>query len=751
MNDDLESAEAHLSKGTSPFHQLGSGVCMFMRATLGFEQETMREGMDTPFRTQMPSRLTHATAANTLYQAECAAYESQKRAAKDPNAYQSSIYPPGTEYAVSQAEAQLMSAVVGLLNESLTEAIKSFYKLRKAYLALEVIMENERNFLKKRSTSSLNTAGSGGSLKGGMARSKTGSLRSKAGTSAGASTTSLKQAVPTGTPEVKKEAGSGLQKSPVKDDDDDEFDFEDAEENNKGNVTPGEYGGHLNVSTGKDGAIALESEKKADLESSSASGLPSTHNNPSIAVSDAINDFQQLTMSDPDTDITAFCDHPIDAFILAGSNFCFGMLLLLLSFVPPSFASLLKIVGFQGDRQRGMQMLWQATKFHDIHGAMSGIVLMGFLNGFTSICDIIPSTGEGSYPKERCKALLRVMRERYPKSHLWLVEESRMMAADRELEKAVAFMAEAGPSQLRQLEALAWFERSLNSMYMHDYEATASAFQKCIELNNWSHALYWYICGASYVELYRKSKTTDPAAAEKYRAKAKEFFDNVTPNIGKKKFMGRQLPFDVFVNRKLQKWGARAKEWKCDMIDAIGVSPLEEMIYFWNGAKRSRPDHLEIALENLAWSESAANPHWDKEGIDEKSILSLLRASIYRNLDRTSEAKAILEKDIIPVDKALFTGNFKDNWTAPCARYEMAANLWREADVDSKPEQHIDTLNKCRDWLLEVTQWGGFDLDARYITLAISLRGRLLTASQRRIGMKITTGKDTLRKYGVQC
>jgi len=336
-----------------------------------------------------------------------------------------------------------MAAVVGLLNESLTEAIKSFYKLRKAYLALEGIMEYEKNFLKQRSTSSVNTAASSGSQKPGLAGSKTGSLRSKTsanGLKPGASTASLKQNLESAEPAStvpSKKTGNG---------DDEDFDFVDVAEDKSGNVTPGEYMGHINVPAGKDGFIALDnSEKKLDLDSSSASGLPASNNNPTIAVPDTIDDFEKLTMSDnPDMDISTFSEHPVDRFILAGSNFCFGMLLLLLSFVPPAFSSLLKIVGFKGDRERGMQMLWQATKFHDIHGAMAGVVLMGYLNGFTSICDIIPSSGDGSYPKERCKALLRVMRERYPKSHLWLLEESRMTAADCELEKAVLIIEEAG-------------------------------------------------------------------------------------------------------------------------------------------------------------------------------------------------------------------------------------------------------------------------------------------------------------------
>lgn len=583
--------------------------------------------------------LTLCIAASALSQSENSAYEHQRRANKDPNAYRSPIYPPGTEYAVCQAESQLMSAIVGVLNESLTEAIKSFYKLRKAYLTLESVMENEKKFLKERSMSSVNSTGSASSSKPGSVRSsmrgstlKNSRPPTSTGISATGSTTSFKQS---SSQEKLTAKEATVKPKKVANDSDDEFDFVDAEEDRKGDETPVEYLGHLNVPTEKGASIALDSSRKTvDINSSSAPDLPSTENNPSNSIPDAIEDFEQLTLGDrddPSADVSTFSDHPVDEFILSGSNFCFGMLLLLLSFIPPSFASLLKIVGFKGDRERGMRMLWQATKFHNIHGAMAGVVLMGYLNGFTNFCDILPTTGEGSYPKERCTALLVAMRERYPKSHLWLLEEARMLGSEKQLEQSVQFMEDAGESPLKQLEALSWFERSLNSMYMHDYEKTAMSFQKCISLNNWSHGLYYYICGASCVELYRRTKTANPSAAKKHAAEAEGFFKQVIPNTGKKKFMARQLPFDIFVVRKMQKWEARAKEWHCDFIDAIGVSPLEEMIYFWNGYKRMRDDHLQVSLQNLAWSESSENPHWDKEGLDEKSFLScsaLLRSEI---------------------------------------------------------------------------------------------------------------------------
>src|SRR5690242_7738366 len=557
-----------------------------------------------------------------LYNAENGAYESQRRVVKDANSFRSNIYPPGTEYAVCQAEAQLMSAVVGVLNESLTEALKSFYKLRKAYITLESVREAERTFLRTKSTSSLNSASTsrtsskpasirstgGSTLK--KTLSKTPSLRK----SANSSTTSLKQAgAQSATADVKKNGDS-----------DEEFDFVDAEQE-RGAQTPLEYTGHLNLPV-QGGSVALDSrQKEVDISASTAPGLP-TENPQDTSVPDPIADFERLVLKDDNgqASVSEFTDHPIDEFIISGASFCFGILLVIVSMVPPAFASVLKVIGFKGDKDRGLRMLWQATKFNNIHSAMAGVVLMGYFNGFVGFCDIIPRTGEGAYPERRCKALMAEMRRRYPKSHLWLLEEARMLSRERQLEASVKYLEDIGVSPFKQLEELSWFERSLDLMYMHDYVKTSTAFQTCITLNNWSHGLYHYICGASYLELYRRAKITDPKAAQTYANKTNEYFKQVIPNIGKKKFMGRQLPFDTFVNRKISRWEARAKEWNCDFIDAIGVSPIEEMIYFWNGYKRMRPEHLQVSLENLAWSESSANPYWAKEDLNEKAILSTL-------------------------------------------------------------------------------------------------------------------------------
>jgi hypothetical protein len=675
LNDDVDGAEEGLSQGTSSFHKLGKGVVGFIRATLGFEQDIIRE------------------ASERLYEAETgSSYDLQKAQyhSNAPNELHSQIYSPGTEYALCQAMAQIMAAVVGVLNESLTESIKGFYKLRKAFITLDGIVQMEEKYLQ--------------------------TYHAKLASSSESS------------------------------------------------LTPNPQPGLVSFPTGLDGTTTMPSspgssrsprqdqdltEKLSELNEKPSSVPPVTPPTPTLATI--------LGQQDPDSTNT------MDIFIHSGSNLCFGMLLLIISMVPPAFSKLLYVIGFRGDKERGLKMLWQASKFQNMMGAIAAISLLGYYNGFVRYCDIIPdstTTDEEEdvvgYPAVRLMTLLAEMRARYPKSQLWLIEESRMKSAHRNLDAALELLSNGTKSPLKQVEALRAFETSLNAMYLHRYELCSQSFIECVDLNSWSRSFYYYVAGSAQLALYRQHAQSDPAAAAEHGKKAAEYFRKAPTQAGKKRFMARQLPFDVFVTRKVTKWESRAKEWKVDLVDAVGVDPLEEMIFFWNGHNRMTAEQLQESLRRLAWSESEANEFWDREGRDEKAILFVLRATILRFLRKHREAKDILETQILSYDKASFKGHLMDEWTCPAAHFEMAANLWMErptyvttyshgltdsganndgtisggrTSLDRDPVgSEREMVRECKEYVDKVAKWETYVLDTR-------------------IGLKVTAAEEAIQRW----
>ncbi|CAI7610921.1 unnamed protein product [Penicillium glandicola] len=664
LNDDVDGAETGLSTGTSSFHNLGKGVVAFVRATLGFEQEIMRQ------------------ASERLYEAETSAASDQTRSqqnAQAPNAFHSDIYAPGTEYALCQAIAQLMNAVVGVLNESLTESIKAFYRLRKAYIALDAIMKMEEKFMEQRNI--------------------------------------RKVLLPTASdlpspecPDTKSESSSLTSKKGAK----------------VATVDQTELNSSMNGLTVSPRAVS------SDVPTGTSTPVKHIHH-------------------DPDSDIFK---NEIDVFVHSGANFCFGILLLLISMVPPAFSKLLSIIGFHGDKQRGLRMLWQASKFHNLIGAMAALALLGYYNGFVRYCDIMPDPTPGEadvegYPQERLAALLAEMRSRFPKSRLWLLEESRMLGANKKLDSALELLSEDNKSPLKQVEGLCVFEKSLNALFLHRYDVCAEAFLECVELNSWSHSLYYYIAGSCHVVLYRQS-LHDPKLAEEHAKKAASFMRKAPEFAGKKRFMARQLPFDIFVTRKVAKWEARAKEWNVSLVDAIGVDPVEEMIFFWNGHSRMTTEQLEESLTRLDWCESENNKTWSREGTDEKAILELLRAAVFRSLHRYDEAKKTLQTCILNHDKSLFKGHLKDDWVHPVAHFEMAANFWMErptyqalhgitasskasdeasaGSVETSTDVEREQVRECKEYLDHAARWESYELDAR-------------------IGLKVTAAMEAVHKW----
>ena len=390
------------------------------------------------------------SALECINDAEATASNDLRKAQRDGGGGTSALYPPGSEFALCQAESQLLAAVVAVLTESLTESLKGFYKLRKAYMTLNGLIEIEKNFAQDRTAE-----GSKSKLPNSLASLASTPAVSVDGDQRSGDLTQVSAEGRLGKPD---HASSNNEQQAVRAaaDDEDEV-FYDAPEMKEADKS----------------GFADNSQRVPQKEMADISSAPGTI--PSIGTQD--QDFAPKTPGvRADNGVVP---NPVDSFIQSGTGLCFGLLLVMISMIPPAFGKLLAIVGFRGDRERGLKLLWQVTKISNINGAMAGLVLLGFYNGIAGFCDILPDDVEDvldGYPERRCKELLAEMRGRYPKSHLWLLEEARMRAADFELEESNELLKGSVNSQLKQIDALAMFERSLNSLFMHDYEDATSCF-----------------------------------------------------------------------------------------------------------------------------------------------------------------------------------------------------------------------------------------------------------------------------------
>lgn len=565
LADEYELGESQLAEQSSPYHKLGLCVFVMLRALLGHEPEAIK-------------RATEYIADSEETSADF------KARAQTSEPFESKIYPLGAQYSLCEAHVQVMSAVTGfLLRGGVTESLKGFYKVRKAYMTLQDIAAAEQRYLD-----------------------------------------------------------------------------------------------------------ANEFSDKLDQISSPKSPISPI----------------QSPLEDNDTHHLFV--HPIDIFIHSGSNLCLGMMEVLLSMVPPSLTTIIHAIGFKADTQAGLKMLWRAQMAEDVHSALASMTLLDFYNQIASFSDMLEPD---AIPYDRLEAVLVRMKTLYPRSRMWSMMECRYLMLARKSETAVEKCHTDKPSPIKQLEGQIMFNRSMALLHLHKYGDAAKSWLECATLNDWSHAMYFYVAGCCYAELYRlqvKSSTPDPSLVDQYSKRATELLLQVPTKSSKKGAFGRKEPMDAFVSRKISKWQARAAAKKITLIDAIGVAPIEEIIYMWRSHKMMDDEQLSFSLERIT-------QHSDDDNlpIDEQCMLYTLQAALLTQLHKYADAREVLTTKVLTKSRNDMAGQYKDNWPLPMAVYEVGLADWKEAMDTKDTVARRKLFESCSGWVNKASKSEAHDFSAK--------------------------------------
>lgn len=712
------AAQHHKTSGAeSPagIFPLALGVMQFIEATLGFELEQM------------------ARAHNTLSEAESIQLLNAKYNAKH-NLYTSAIYPPGTEFQVTYAELTLLNALVMLLqeNNSIMDGAKALLKLRRAYQTLDSmykrIKEQEPHFnrnvarMKRELTqSSLNLS----------AADLPGFKLASASSSAAASSSSLPADLKLMTSlekvfEMRKSRieGSSLSK----------FEKSDLGMLRTLNQINGDKGSQSPASgegSASSGAPNLDSDDDVEMDFHDAA--TDMVNSPSVTSSDVNSAFDAMKLSraslilcsehsqsgisiilgESSVDISNSALHvsTTDEFIHLGVQLCFGILQVVLSLIPPTIGLVLSIVGFRGDRDTGLKMLWTtAITCRNIHGALALLCLLVLYDGPIQFVDvgfqfpghedsnvknILDLNGRANVRDEELDMILRnpalytpqLLRKAaafFPHNALWVLQEGRILVAQGHLHRAIDMMQsfsddKSNVIRMQQVEALLVFDRATFYGFAHEFDKAARDFIALIDINSWSKGVYLFMAASCYVAKYRAIRMElfekggdEPelkAEAEKYRALATKYFElapTYVPghgnNASKKGGIGgskKQMPFDKFLLRKMESIEARRSQYpNVDIVDLVGTSLFHELLYFWNAHNRMPETELKRAIKHLGYSGAPDTPYSANsktgpnfasilESEDEAMIRYFMQAVMLRLLGKPTEGMKLLKDHVL--------------------------------------------------------------------------------------------------------
>ncbi|KAJ3561115.1 hypothetical protein NP233_g10392 [Leucocoprinus birnbaumii] len=236
------------------------------------------------------------------------------------------------------------------------------------------------------------------------------------------------------------------------------------------------------------------------------------------------------------------------------------------------FRSVVGFFGFKHDRKLALKALAVAAARNDTHSVFAGLVLMTY-HGVV----LLMSGYQADEPKivSEYQQLVDRLYSRFPNGALWILNKGKILRMrndpDAAIETLQGGLDPERPCSFAQADSLIVFELAWTLLGQRRYAEAADMFVRMTELNTWSHATYYFIAGGCHWSLGNNDK-------------AQSLFDAI-PGLMAKKIGGKDLPTEVFLKKKIAFYKAKSKRLGKDeekWVEAITISPSEEMAIFWN-------------------------------------------------------------------------------------------------------------------------------------------------------------------------
>lgn len=395
---------------------------------------------------------------------------------------------------------------------------------------------------------------------------------------------------------------------------------------------------------------------------------------------------------------------PTDFFIACATATGYGLLSLIISLMPAKIARVLSVIGFKGNKTEALATLRSNIVAENFEGAIALIGLIAYYTGIVGLCDIV---GEEEMQMRSLEPNIQAAVLRYPNSAIWKLQVARMHQEFGQIGLGIQVLESiTTEGRMKQIEALRVYDLGFAHLMTLQWEKAADYFCKAEAANDWSKTLYHYIIGSCYYELFRETGDVQ------YAQKADERFRKAPTEAGKKKIMGKEIPIEVYIRRKVAKWSDRSSDGL--LIDGITVSPAMELGHLFNSWKKLDRNLQDRSLGIIARHGSIS------DSSDDLMVRQLLSASVYRSMQEHSTALTTIELASGHTRVSFADLPFAETWAIPHVYYEHAAILWAHQGTSANEE--------VMHWIEKAKNFGDSELENR-LSIKISTAQHVLSPS----------------------